>query len=218
VARPRGAPRAISEGETARQGYKIEKIRMEPETGVVVPAWAFIPPGGAARKPAVIYVNSAGKAADAGEGGAIEALVRAGKIVLAVDPRGWGEAGPSGGRSTNSRSYNLVMRALLVGKNLPGMQTEDLLSAFDYLAARGDVDPRHISIVGKDHGAVPALFAAVLEPRLEKVTCANAPESYLAIARMKMHHDTEDIVIPGVLRDFDLPDVIAALGARYVSQ
>jgi len=98
------------------------------------------------------------------------------------------------------------------------MQTEDLLSAFDYVLVRRDVDWRRISIAGKGRGAVPALYAAVLEPRIEKVTCENAPESYLAVARMKMHRDMEDIVVAGVLRDFDLPDVIAALGPRYASR
>jgi len=31
-----------------------------------------------------------------------------------------------------------------------------------------------------------------------------------------MHGDIFDILIPGVLQDFDLPDVVAALGRRYV--
>jgi hypothetical protein len=31
---------------------------------------------------------------------------------------------------------------------------------------------------------------------------------------MKIHDDITDLVIPGVLRDFDLPDVVKALGPR----
>ena len=81
---------------------------------------------------AVVYVNPAGKAADAGEGGTIETTVRQGNIVLAVDPRGWGESAPrpksAGGYST---PYQTTMRALLVGKNMPGMQTVDVLRHLD---------------------------------------------------------------------------------------
>ena len=29
------------------------------------------------------------------------------------------------------------------------------------------------------------------------------------------HDDIADIVVPGVLRDFDLPDIVTALGPRY---
>ena len=73
----------------------------------------------------MVYVNRAGKAADAAEGGPIEEIVRAGNIVLAVDPRGWGES---------AYERQSAMRAILVGKPLVGMQTADVLRAFDWLA------------------------------------------------------------------------------------
>ena len=63
---------------------KIEKIEIEPEPGITLPALAFVPSGNTSRKPAVLYVNPAGKAAD---GGAIEGLVRQGNIVLAFPRR-----------------------------------------------------------------------------------------------------------------------------------
>ena len=123
----------------------------------------------------MLWVNPAGKAADAGEGGPIEALVRAGNIVLAVDPRGWGESAPPA-RPRKRRLlhvYQTAMRALLVGKTMAGMQTGDVLRAFDYLAARHDVDSRRIAIAGKGNGGVLALYAAALEPRIAKVACQN---------------------------------------------
>src|SRR5207244_8655637 len=128
----RGAPRSEQRGEIGRQDYKIEKIEIQSEPGIIVPALVFVPSGGPKRKPAVLYVNPAGKAADAGEAGAIERTVREGNIVLALDPRGWGESSPrpksAGGYST---AYQTAMRALLVGKNMPGMQTMDVLRSFD---------------------------------------------------------------------------------------
>ena len=106
------------------------------------------------------------------------------------------------------------MRALLVGKTMPGMQTEDVLRSFDYLNSRPDVMATRISITGKGKGGVLALYAAVLEPRMTNAICTGSPESYLGIVRMKMHEDLMDIVVPGVLRDFDLPDIVKALGPR----
>jgi hypothetical protein len=106
------------------------------------------------------------------------------------------------------------MRALLVGKNMPGMQTMDVLRSFDYLRARPDVNVARISVTGKGKGGILALYAAVLEPRIAKAESIGAPESYMAIVRMKIHDDITDLVIPGVLRDFDLPDVVKALGPR----
>jgi hypothetical protein len=80
------------------------------------------------------------------------------------------------------------------------------------------VNAARISITGKGNGGVLALYAAVLEPRVTKVTCAGSPESYMGIVRQKMHEDVMDIVVPGVLRDFDLPDLVKALGPRCVIQ
>jgi cephalosporin-C deacetylase-like acetyl esterase len=217
VAGERGIPAFDKRGEIERQGYKIEKIEMQPEPGITVPALAFVPAGGAARKPAVLWVDAAGKAAGAAEGGPIESLVRAGNVVLAVDPRGWGESGPAPSpRGGYSKAFQTAMRALLVGKTLAGMQTGDVLRAFDYLNSRHDVDSGRIAIAGKGNGSVIALYAAALEPRIKKIACVAAPESYMQIVKAKTHQGIMDIVVPGVLRDFDLPDVAASLKPRTV--
>src|SRR6478672_10281766 len=110
------------------------------------------------------------------------------------------------------------MRAMLVGRNLPGMRTEDILRAFDYAASRPDVDPRRISLVSRGAADLPALFAAALEPRISTVRCETLDRSYMDIVRMKMPLDIAEMVVPGALIDFDLPDVIAALGPRAIRQ
>jgi hypothetical protein len=40
------------------------------------------------------------------------------------------------------------------------------------------------------------------------------PPSYMDIVRMKIHRGITDIAVPGVLKDFDLPDLERALGPR----
>jgi cephalosporin-C deacetylase-like acetyl esterase len=143
--------------------------------------------------------------------------VRAGNVVLAIDPRGWGEgAGAPGPRGGYSKSYQTAMRALLVGKTTACMQTGDVLRAFDYLNSRHDVDSKRIAIAGKGNGGVLALYAAALEPRIAKIACVAAPESYMQIVKARTHEGIMDIVVPGVLRDFDLPDVAASLKPRTV--
>jgi cephalosporin-C deacetylase-like acetyl esterase len=213
----RGVPESENRGVMERSGYRIEKIEMRPEPGITVPALAFVPSGGPVRKPAVLYINAAGKADDAGAGGSIEAITRAGNIVLGIDPRGWGEGAPPAVRQTGySSAHQTAMRAILVGKTMVGMQTGDVLRAFDYLNARPDVDGRQISIIGKGNGGVVALFAAALEPRIARAACEKSPVSYRDIVRAGIHRNISDIIVPGVLRDFDLPDVAASLKPRPV--
>jgi len=212
---PRGLPPWQKRGDSIeREGYRIEKIEMQPEADIIVPLLAFVPEGGEQHKPAVLYLNSAGKAADLA---GIEALVKAGNVVFSADLRNWGEsAPPSSGRSGYTAAYQVAQRAFLVGKTLVGMQTYDALRAFDLLAARHEVDAKRITVMGKEAGAVVALYAAVLEPRIAAARMDAPPQSYLEMTRIQAYRAGLELIVPGVLRDFDLPDLVKALGRRVV--
>lgn len=202
-------------GTMQREGYSIETITLETEPGISVPALVFIPSAGPRRKPAVLYANAVGKSADASPGGAIEALVHAGNIVLAPDLRGWGESASLGGRPPHTGRYETAMRAFIVGKTMVGMQVVDLLRTFNYLASRPGVNPEKITLLGKGNGGVIALFAAALDPRLKKIICEDELVSYLDLASTTYYDQSLfDLIVPGVLKDFDLPDVATAVAPR----
>jgi cephalosporin-C deacetylase-like acetyl esterase len=208
-------PEVSRQAEIRRDGYNLEKITLKTEPGISVTALVFVPSMGPGTKPAVLYANAAGKSADAASGGDIERLVRAGKIVLAPDLRGWGESASLGGRPPHTGLYETTMRAFIVGKTLVGMQVVDLLSVMNYLVSRPDVDQRHITLLGKGNGGVVALFAAALDPRFSKVTCENEISSYLDMATTTYYDQSLfAVILPGVLKNFDLPDVAAAIAPR----
>jgi len=203
-------------GVVTRPGYRIHKLAFETEPGITVPALLLAGEGGAEKKPAVLYLNPAGKAADAAPGGPIEALVKEGHVVLAADLRGWGESAPPKRPGVYGGSYQPCMRAILVGKTMVGMQVHDVLRLIEYLAAREDVDATRITALGKGHGGVVGLYAAVLEPRLSRIEMEGTVASYMEIVRAKLHQNLIEILAPGVLRDFDLPDLEAAVAPRAV--
>jgi cephalosporin-C deacetylase-like acetyl esterase len=207
-------PQCSSVGEVARPGYRIEKIILDTEKGIHVPALVFVPLSGRERYPATLYLNSEGKSADASDEGEVTALVRLGNIVVAPDLRGWGESANRIRPGPHNGTYQTAMRALLVGKTMLGMQVTDLLATYEYAASRSDVNPAGISVFGKGNGGVAGLFAAALEPRISKTVCEGCLLSYLAMARAKYHHNLVELVLPGVLRDFDLPDVAASIAPR----
>jgi cephalosporin-C deacetylase-like acetyl esterase len=203
-----------SHGELGRDGYRIEKITLRSEPDVTVPALVFVPAGDPARKPAVLYVHGEGKATDAGEGGDIEDLVRSGHVVMAPDPRGMGESHPVSASGGYRPVWQMFQRALLVNRTIVGLQVEDLLGAFGYLSSRGDVDPERVGVLGKGNGGVLALLLAALQPRVEKVAMEGTVLSFMEIARARYHEDLTAMILPGVLEDFDLPDLAAALSPR----
>jgi dienelactone hydrolase len=114
------------------------------------------PPGG--RYPAVIFVSDAG--ADDRDGFAFGipttgqlagAIAQAGVVALRYDKRGFGQ---SGGRPESATVIDAA---------------EDARAVMRWLAARKDVDPRRIAIVGHGEGAWVALLAASRERRFAAV-------------------------------------------------
>jgi hypothetical protein len=65
---------------------------------------------------------------------------------------------------------------------------------------------------------VVALCAAALEPGIRHAVAEKSLSSYLEILRARDYPETlVDLVVPGVLEDFDLPDLAALAGPGRVT-
>jgi hypothetical protein len=185
-------------------------VRLETEPGIHVPILRM-GLDGPGKRAAVLYVDSAGKAADLTS---LTKLAESGKAVFAIDPRGWGESAPVARSGGYTPDWQLSQRAMLLGRPLIGMQVFDVLRTFDYVASLENIDASQISIIGKGHGGTVALYAGALEPRIASVTSDGAVASYMTIAKAPIHSGTIGIVVPGVLKSFDLPDVASTIAPR----
>ncbi|MEX2300045.1 MAG: acetylxylan esterase [Bryobacterales bacterium] len=217
----RAIPEIRPYGDIERPGYRIEKLAYVSEPGILVPSLLFIPEGSAGPRPAIVYVHGRGKSAEASPGGEIEWLARKGNVVLAIDARGMGETGRLDDRNGSDfpryfGDYDSAMTSFLIGKSLVGMRAADILRAVDLLAARSEVDSSRVSGVGKGDGAVPLLYAAALDDRLQKLAFEQMLVSYRSVVEQPLHRGVLESIIPGVLRQFDLPDLLAALIPRDV--
>ncbi len=212
------APRARIERTPVaeRTGYRVEKLALPVDDAIAIPALLFAP----ARKPSgsrrIVLLDDRGKAAEAGESGLLGSLAQSGHTVLALDVRGIGELGIAARLVGNSPIYQESMRALLVGTSLPAIQTGDLLAALDcaqHLEGWGDGP---VTILGKGNMGWIALFGAVLDQRIEGIAAEESLLSYMDIARSPRNVYTIDLVLPGVLRRFDMPDLVAHLNDRRI--
>jgi cephalosporin-C deacetylase-like acetyl esterase len=211
---------SASYGRLARDGYQVEKLVYESEPGIRIPALLFVPNGGgASRKPALIYLNGRGKAAGVAED--IEPIVKSGFVVLSLDARGMGETRVSRERNDTDferyfGDYDSAMTAILIGKTMPGMRARDIVRAIDLLAARSDVDSANIFGFGKDSGAVPMLYAALFDSRIQRVALEGMLMSYDTVVKHRIHRQIFEQVVPSALRHYDLPDLAGALAPRSV--
>jgi hypothetical protein len=210
------APAKVTEvGQVNRDGYRIRKLTFATEPGVTVPALHFLPEKAPDQQPLVLYVHGDGKAADAGPGGPIEQLVKAGQPVLALDLRGLGETAPEATRANRPGYFGTDFKETYLGlhinRPLLGQRAYDLLAVVAALA--GDA-PRGVHAVGVGGAGPVVLHAAALEPRIGRVTLERSVVSWAAVVRTPLGTNQLTNVVPGALAVYDLPDLAAALAPR----
>jgi cephalosporin-C deacetylase-like acetyl esterase len=213
-----GPVRVTHFGDMDRAASRVEKLVYESEPGISIPALLFLPKSGPARKPAVVFADARGKSATAPEA---EQLAAKGYVVLVPDLRGFGETQPALDRRDyfvrNFGDYENVLTALVIGKTMVGMRAADLVRGIELLAARSDVDGSRISVTGRAAAAIPALFAALFDKRIGRVALDGMLVSYESVVNERIHQGMVEQWIPSVLKEFDLPDVVASIAPAKVA-
>ncbi len=187
-------------------GYDEHPIALQGENGELHGSIAV--PAIAGRKPGVLIIDSKPQETMA------HALVQSGRIVMTmgVTPT------PPGGEGLKSPylgTFNLLgLRALLVGESILGMRVDDTIRAMDLLAARSDVDPASITVYGSGAMGPVVLHAAALDSRIRRVVVENTLTSYRMVLDEPLHRNISEILIPGVLRKYDMGDLLLAMGGR----
>ncbi|MDZ7618918.1 MAG: acetylxylan esterase, partial [Patescibacteria group bacterium] len=188
-------PVAKSLGLIEREGYSIEKLRIERAGEPPVTALLFLPATREGKLPAVLYVDGRGKQVGAVVGGPLEALVKEGRAVLAIDVRGTGETAIAKPRQYHKNEYPMSYLGIHLGRALLGQRTEDVLAALEVLLVREEIDAGRVRLVGVERGGPVALHAAALDPRVTDVVVEEAIESWMdVVATPLAEHQLEQIV------------------------
>lgn len=204
----------VKAGRVQREGYHIDKLALQTDSGVPIPALTFHPKD--PQEDAYLYLHEDGKLADGAAGGPIEKLVGEGFIVAAVDLRGLGETSPD---KTDPllgdwKGYYL---AYLLGQSLVGLHTEDTLWAGNWIAHYQTAKPRRVHLIGVGRAGIPALHAAALEPGLfASVTLRRSSESWSSVVGQTVPKGQLTSTVHGALRVYDLPDLVRTLDPKTV--
>jgi cephalosporin-C deacetylase-like acetyl esterase len=214
---PRGAAPQLTVHRSSRQeGYRLDVVSYESERGIRIPGLLLIPEASGA-KPAFLVTDSRPKqTAAGGPAEDLETLAKAGYVVFAIQPRGTPEIPPAPGSRTSGHPM-AALRASVVGKNLTGMRVDDIIRAVDYLSARPDVDRGRIRAFGYGALGVPLLHAAVLDDRIGGLVLQQVLARFRLAVERPIHRNLYEVSIPGVLRSYDLDELLAALSPRPVT-
>ncbi len=178
------------------------------------------PPQGVAR--AVLYVSHHSADAELRSEPLVKELLQAEPeaAFYACDVRGIGESRPDTcGKDTFLEPYGsdffYAIHALMLDRPYLGQKTYDLLRVLDWLGGQGC---REVHLAARGWGTLPAVFAALLSPRVVQVTLKNALTSWSDVARSEEYAWPLSSFLPNVLARFDLPDCYRALQAKKLRQ
>ncbi len=141
----------------------------------------------------------------------VEDLRRAGWVVKEADlgalPEGWGGYSPA---------YQAAAREWLYGRSLVRRHVEAVLRAVAEIRSDPGVNPGRVYLYGRGAAGVAALIATALDEQAAGVVAEQTITSWYAVTQAKLHEGTAEIVVPGVLRDFDLPDLVNLIAPRPI--
>ena len=138
---------------------------------------------------------------------ALSAL-HAGRAALCLDVRGTGQLSARRSPSDSVGEYQLAWKALLLGRTLVGMQTLDIVQAVAAIKKHSGFENLPVALHAMGKTGVAAQLAGALSPRFSSVSVEGCIGSWLEFAMAQRHADLFSLVVPGVLDDFDIPDLL----------
>jgi hypothetical protein len=186
------------------QDWHGEKVLIESEPGIELPALLLLPNQGAPRAVTlIVHENGKNAALPAG----LSAL-RSGYAALCLDVRGTGQLSARRSPSESVGEYQLTWKALLLGRTLVGMQTLDIIQAVAAIKKHSGFENLPVALYAMGKTGVAAQLAGALSPRFSSVSVEACIGSWLEFAMAQRHVNLFSLVVPGVLGEFDIPDLL----------
>ena len=140
-----------------------------------------------------------------------------GTIIIAADLRGIGET--SDPYDLNllkywNRDYRLSATALHIGRPLMGQRVTDLITLLDFCSQHPQLKDRKIEVVADGVCGPVVTHAALLDSRISSATLTRTLRTWRTYLENPIQHDMLGNVLPGVLRDYDLPDLVRLSNGR----
>lgn len=203
-----------------KDGYRIEHILYESQTGFYVTSSLFIPDviKDGSKGPAIIYVSGHSPAGyrSATFQTVYLNLVKKGFIVFAIDPIGQGERrqyyDPETNRhlvggATNEHS-TVGTQAFISGSSLARYMTWDGIRGVDYLLTRKEVDPARIGITGNSGGGTQTAYIAALDERIYAAANAHYTTNLTWLFKAIGPQDAEQNLAGSIARGLDHGDFL----------
>ena len=196
--------------------YKYQLLRPGEMPVPCVVAW---PSKVSSNARVILILDDRGKDSFWLEASRAQAILDAGDILVTADLRGKGETedpAELNDRKYFNREYRNAMISLHIGRSIVGQRVTDMYSLVDFISTEERLKNHAISVEAYGSYSSVALHAAYLDPRIAHTTVVHGLTSYMDFIEHPIQWDMYTQVIPGVLKYYDLKDLMEKLGAERV--
>lgn len=207
-------------GRVASLRAGVEVIEVGSAEHVWLPAWVFVPRASDPSHPVLLALEPSGRTAGWREEELYPTLASRGLLVVVPDLRGTGDLRPEFPRYApqHARSHQqeeaFAWASLMLGKPLLGQRVTDILAVAQALRNLPATRNRRLLVAARGTLAAPALFAAALEPAIERVYLAGGLASYRSIVEAEEYREPLANFVFGLLRETDLPQLARSIAPR----
>jgi len=214
---PQEPVRAEATGSATARTYSLRKYQLIRPGQFPVPCVVILPEKIAASANVVLYLNAAGKEPLLNDETSLNTYLNRGDILVLADLRGMGEtADPAELNDTKywSKEYRNAMLSLHIGPSLLGQRVLDVRTLVDFMTTDPTLQGHTIKLVANELYGPTAVHAAFLDERIASAEIAQSMKSFSELVQHPMQYDAYTNVLYGVLKYYDLPDLVRQADGR----
>jgi len=185
----------------------IQPFVLKPETGIVLPGIILESTESNPNQDVILYISHNGKSDILKDMDMVGEMLKEGYRVCAVDLRGIGETSPD----MKNRLWDF-----LAGKPIFGQRVRDILATVKWLK-ESEIGAQNIKFWGTGTAALYGAFAGVLSNDLSAFVFEEPLLSFESVVQVKIPEYRNEVMLPGILEEFDMPQVYQALSPRPVT-
>jgi len=206
-------------GVIKARSHTVFKYQILKKGEMPVPVLVVYPEKIFAGSKAVLFLNENGKAEIMSNEKILETYINRGDILVLADLRGFGEtADPMELNDTKywNREYRNSMICLHIGKPVMGQRVTDINSIVDFIMTDPKFKSLKINLIANGDYGPAAIHAAYLDRRIAETEISGSIKSFEEIVKNPMFRDAYSNVLYGVLKYYDLKDLVLIGGKNRI--
>jgi len=194
-----------------------QKLIIRKNDEVPLPLLEAYPPG--SPKKVIAWFPGQGKGRMADSVKLMHDYLQQGCIVLLCDATGVGETSDIplfNDPKYYNEEYRNAMLAIHIGRSLVGERVKDVLSVLDVVRSDRGLEGLPLEMNASGVATLPALHALLFDTTVSKLNLYGSLRTFKTILLNPTEKNWYSYVIPGVLRSYDIPDLVDMVGVQRV--